>query len=161
MPGLIAAALLSSLGWAKAEPGHAPAKANPPSSASACAPGKDGILVRVHGVESSEGQIVAVLYGDNPSYFLKNGKRLARGIVPARPGTVTLCLGNPGPGTYAVAVFHDADSDLHLGRDMFGLPDEGWGLSNNPPFRMRKPKFQEAAFRAPAGVFTIDITLSY
>jgi uncharacterized protein (DUF2141 family) len=152
-----------------AGPGPAAAKSSPTRSGpEAVADASDGcradgnaILVRVHGVRNADGQVVAVLYGNDPESFLKNGKRLARTVVPASAETVSLCLSSPGQGTFAVAAFHDEDSDLHLSKDFFGLPAEGWGLSNNPPFKLRKPRFQEAAFQVHPGVFVIDINLRY
>lgn len=153
--------MLAASPWASAK---SPTRSGPEAVADAeagCRADGNAILVRVHGVRNTNGQVVAVLYGDDPAAFLKNGKRLARAVVPASAETVSLCLPTQGSGTYAVAVFHDEDSDLHLGKGLFGLPDEGWGLSNNPPFKMRKPRLEEAALRAEPGVFAIDITLGY
>jgi uncharacterized protein (DUF2141 family) len=130
-------------------------------AAGGCRADGNAILVRVHGVRNTGGQVVAVLYGDDPDNFLKNGKRLARTVVPAAEGTVALCLTSPGQGTFAVAAYHDEDGDMRLSKDFFGLPAEGWGLSNNPAFKLRKPRFDEAAFQVQRGVFVIDINLRY
>jgi uncharacterized protein (DUF2141 family) len=119
------------------------------------------VLVRVKGVRSGQGFVVAVLYGDQPEDFLKKGKRLARLRVAARQGRVELCLPAPGPGVYAVAVYHDENGDKKLGRSWLGLPVEGYGLSNNPPPAWRWPRHSDAAFRLPGDHVILDVELRY
>ena len=49
------------------------------------------------------------------------------------------------PGNYAIAAFHDANSNQRL--DTFlGIPREGYGFSGNPAFKPRAPRFSECAF---------------
>lgn len=133
----------------------------PVSAATTCPAGPASVLVRVNGVRSSQGFVVATLYGDQPEDFLKKGKGLARLRVPARTGRVELCLPAPGPGLYAVAVYHDENGDKKLGRSWSGLPTEGYGLSNNPPPAWRWPQHSDAAFRLPGDHLILDVDLRY
>lgn len=119
------------------------------------------IAVRVHGVRSSHGELVAVLYGENPDDFLKKGRRLARERVPARAGSATVYLTAPAPGLYAVAIYHDENGNRKFDRRWFGLPAEGFGVSNNPRFILRQPTHAESAFRVGAGRTAVDISLRY
>jgi uncharacterized protein (DUF2141 family) len=132
-----------------------------PVSAATCAAEPASVLVRVNGVRSSQGFVVAVLYGDQPEDFLKKGKGLARLRVAARTGRVELCLPAPGPGLYAVAVFHDENGDKKLGRSWLGLPTEGYALSNNPPPAWRWPRHSDAAFRLPGNHVVLEVDLRY
>lgn len=50
-------------------------------------------------------------------------------------------------GTYAVAVFHDANGNGKLDTAM-GIPKEGFAFSRNPKMRMRAPRFNEASFES-------------
>jgi uncharacterized protein (DUF2141 family) len=136
--------------------------AAPVSTAATCdEAARASVLVRVNGVRSSQGFVEAVLYGDQPEDFLKKGKRLARQRVAARPGQVVLCLPAPGPGVYAVAVYHDENGDTKLGRSWLGLPTEGYGLSNNPPPVWRWPQHADSAFRLPGDRVVLDVDLRY
>jgi uncharacterized protein (DUF2141 family) len=135
--------------------------AGPLGAAPTCETARASVLVRVNGVRSSQGWVVAVLYGDQPEDFLKKGKRLARLRVEARKGQVELCLPAPGPGVYAVAVYHDENGDTKLGRSWLGLPTEGYGLSNNPPPAWRWPRHSEAAFKLPGDRVVVDVDLRY
>jgi uncharacterized protein (DUF2141 family) len=124
-----------------------------------CERAASSVLVQVQGVRSSKGTLVAVLYGDNPSEFLKKGARVARERVPARPGSVAVCLEAPRPGLYAVAVYHDENDNHRFDRAWTGLPSEGFGVSNNPRPFLRAPTHGESAFEVGAGhrVMTIDL----
>jgi uncharacterized protein (DUF2141 family) len=34
-------------------------------------------------------------------------------------------------GTYALSIFHDVDNDNKLSTNLLGMPNEGYGFSNN------------------------------
>ena len=121
----------------------------------------NAMLVRVNGVRSGQGTLIAVLYGDKPEEFLKKGGRVTRERTPARPGTVTLCLSAPRPGTYAVAVYHDENDNHKFDRSWTGLPSEGFGVSNNPKPLMRAPTLSESAVQVKAGYQVVNIDLRY
>lgn len=132
------------------------------SNALAACQSSDGeIEVRVDAVRSAAGSIVAVLYGDNPADFLKKGKRLDKAFEPAREGLVSVCLTAPAPGMYAVAVYHDENGNEKFDKTWIGLPDEGYGISNNPKIFMSAPAFNEAKFEALNGPTVIDIVVNY
>jgi uncharacterized protein (DUF2141 family) len=126
-----------------------------------CEESESPVLVQVHGVRSSQGALVAVLYGDNPADFLKKGKRLASERVPARTGSVTLCLEASRPGRYALAVYHDENDNKRFDRSWMGLPEEGFGVSNNPGSRLRAPTHAEATFEVGAGRTVVSVVLRY
>ncbi|MBC6444964.1 MAG: DUF2141 domain-containing protein [Alphaproteobacteria bacterium GM202ARS2] len=51
-------------------------------------------------------------------------------------------------GTYAIAVFHDADGDDVFARNFLGIPIESYGFSRNAePGWFSAPEFDDAAFR--------------
>lgn len=127
----------------------------------ACEQASSGMLIQVHGVRSDKGTLVAVLYGDKPDEFLKKGARLARQRVPARPGSVALCLETPRPGLYAVAVYHDENDNRKFDRSWTGLPSEGFGVSNNPQPFLRAPTHGESAVRVETGHRVVNIDLRY
>jgi uncharacterized protein (DUF2141 family) len=135
--------------------------ATPLAASPVCDGARASVLVRVNGVRSSQGFVVAVLYGDQPDDFLKTGKRLARERVAARPGQVEVCVRAPGPGVYALAVFHDENGDMKLGRSWLGLPSEGYGLSNNPPPGWRWPRHADSAFKLAGEQVILHVDLRY
>jgi uncharacterized protein (DUF2141 family) len=139
----------------------APAPA--PSAPSPAPPGDAGvrIVVRVHGVRSSGGEVVAVLYGNNPDDFLRAGKRVARVRTPAAMGVLVLELSAPRSGRYAIAVYHDENGNRKLDTGLTGVPTEGFGFSNNPRIWLRPPRLEDVAFTVDSRPIAVDIDLRY
>lgn len=65
--------------------------------------------------------------------------------VPATGRTVRCSFGTVKPGTYAVKVFHDINSDGELNTSWIGWPQEPYGFSNDAPVNMGPPSFKLAA----------------
>jgi uncharacterized protein (DUF2141 family) len=67
-----------------------------------------------------------------------------------------LCLRIPGPGTYALTVLHDRDSNRK-----FGLSTDGVGFSSNPRLGMSKPRAEATRFVAGAGLTPVTVRMNY
>ena len=74
-------------------------------------------------------------------------------------GVATFRFTDIPPGTYAIGVFHDANSNGKLDTFM-GIPREGYGFSRNPPFRPRAPRWDEAQIVVSDGS-KVQISLRY
>lgn len=107
---------------------------------------------------SAQGILAVELYEENAPDFLTARARLHRIRVPAEADQQTVCFDAPAPGQYAVATYHDLDADRRFDRKWF-LPDEPFGLSNNPRLRLRKPRFEEAAFTVGEEGASVSIAL--
>ena len=101
-------------------------------------------------------------FPDWPSLLDADVKAIERAIQPAvAQGTVDVCLTAPEPGTYAVAVYHDENANVKFDKNWFGLPVEGYGISNNPTFFLRAPAFDEAKFEALVGPTIVPVEVRY
>lgn len=127
----------------------------------ACDRNSTAIDVRVHGVRSDRGNIMFVLYGDNPDDFLVKGKKILRQRIPAKRGTVGFCVMAPKAGVYAAAVYHDENGNAKFDRNVIGLPGEGGGFSNNPSLFLFSPSHEQAAFHVSNSQTRLEIQLSY
>jgi len=125
----------------------------------ACAADETAVTLVVENVAVGRGMIRAALYDNDPEHFTKSEAALVQAAAPAREGETELCLPVSQPGTYAITVFHDQNSNGKLEKNFIGLPTEPWGISNNPPFRLSRPKLAEAAFEVPEGGTTTRITV--
>ena len=65
--------------------------------------------------------------------------------LPANGRTVRCSFGSVKPGTYAVKVFHDINSDGELNTSWIGWPQEPYGFSNDAPVNMGPPSFKLAS----------------
>ncbi len=68
---------------------------------------------------------------------------------------------NLQPGSYAVAILHDANSDDKVNRNFIGIPLEGFGFSRNPIIRTGPPKFNDAVVLVAGPSTNIQIQLNY
>lgn len=99
------------------------------------------LYVNVTNINAAKGLIAVTLYPDIRSRFLAKRGSLYVGRVPAQAPTTRVCIYVPKAGTYAIAVYHDADSSRKFNRTGVGLPKEGFGFSNNPPVFLGMPAF--------------------
>ena len=138
----------------------APAQAALGPDAAACSAGanRPALLVSVNGFKNRVGKLRIQLYGNNPSDYLVRGKKLKRIDLPVtRAGAMNVCVAVPRPGTYAVAVRHDADNNGETGWN------DGGGFSNNPKLSILKlkPSLRSTAVAVGTGVKVVTVVLNY
>jgi uncharacterized protein (DUF2141 family) len=124
-------------------------------------PSATRLLVRVENVKSNRGLVAVTLYTDVRRKFLAKRGSLYVGRVPARQGRTEICIHVPRPGIYAIAVYHDADSDRSFDRTGLGLPAEGFGFSNNPPTFLGLPNFGSVRIPVPRSGTRTLVRLKY
>jgi len=151
VPRLAAAALAACLS------SHAAAE----SPACTGHPSATRLYVDVDNVTSSDGLIAVTLYADDASKFLAHHGSLYVGRVPAKSGTTTVCIYVPATGTYALAVYHDANANRKFDRTAIGLPAEGFGFSNNPRVFLGMPAWRSVRLAVPRGDMHTRIRLRY
>jgi uncharacterized protein (DUF2141 family) len=104
------------------------------------------LTITVDNVRNSKG-VVGVLVFRSPQGWPEKVDHAIRSIaVPAHPGITTLALYDLPSGTYAVVALHDENENMRLDKSFFGMPKEGWGMSNNPKARASAPSFSRARF---------------
>jgi uncharacterized protein (DUF2141 family) len=114
-------------------------------------------------VRTSTGQICLSLYS-GPKGFPKGGTDsdlLISKCTPIANGAATLKFGDLKPGKYAITAFHDANSDGKMNKNSFGMPEEGFGFSNNPEIGFSAPSFNETEFQISNTKAVIPIKLRY
>jgi len=106
----------------------------------------DNLTVIVSGCKSQKGQIFIALY-DNQNDFPVFGKQLIGEIVPlSKKPRNEFTIKKLPHKTYAIAVFHDINSNGKLDRNALGLPLEPYGFSNNARSTFSAPSFSQASF---------------
>jgi uncharacterized protein (DUF2141 family) len=123
--------------------------------------GDTTLTVQVSGMDAPKGQVAITIYGSNPRKFLAPGAKLARQRIKTVAPVSEACFDLPGPGIYAVAVYHDANANSDFDRSPLGMPAEGFGFSNDAPTRFGLPSFDSVKFTAKAGSNLMRIKLRY
>lgn len=103
------------------------------------------LTVTVEGARSAEGPVMFALY-DSADGFGSSDRRLHAQMAPAaQPGGATAVFRGLPAGRYALAVFHDANGNGKLDRNLLGMPTEAYGFSNNAMGVASAPSFEQAA----------------
>jgi uncharacterized protein (DUF2141 family) len=124
---------------------------------------KPNLEVTFQELRNSTGQVCLSLYS-GPKGFPKGGTDsdlLSSKCTPIANGIATLSFGDLKPGKYAITAFHDANSDGKMNKNSFGMPEEGFGFSNNPEIGFSAPSFSETEFQVSDTKAVVPIKLRY
>jgi len=114
------------------------------------------LIVDIRGLRASTGGVRVQLYEE--AGFLEKGRWIARVEAPASGRrNVQVCIPVPRPGTYGVAVRHDANAN---GKSDGG---DGGGFSRDPKLSILhlKPGFTQVAIPVAAGTSRVAVTMNY
>jgi uncharacterized protein (DUF2141 family) len=137
--------------------------ASPAAAQGECTGPKSAVrlYVNVSNVNVGRGLIAVTLYPDDRRRFLAKRGSLYVGRVQAEAPATRVCIYVPGPGTYALAVYHDADSSRKFNRHGIGMPAEGFGFSNNPPLFLSMPAFSRVRISVDRDNMETNVRLRY
>jgi|ERR1039457_130411 uncharacterized protein (DUF2141 family) len=123
---------------------------------SAQTPRTGALTVKITGLRNADGNIRVALRRDENT--IVDAK-----IVDIDPKTLTaqVVFENLPEGPYGVAVIHDENKNGKLDMDEMGMPEEGYGHSNNPAKRAGPPNFDETKFSVTSTGTSIEIKLIY
>jgi uncharacterized protein (DUF2141 family) len=115
--------------------------------------------VRVTGLKSTDGNLIACVWKEKSGFpTCQKSRSAVKQTVKVTGTSMTVRFNNLSPGSYAVTVQHDADSDGKLKTNFIGMPKEGVGVSNNPG---GIPKWDKAQMRLNSGANTAAVTIRY
>jgi len=103
------------------------------------------------------GQLMLLLCPTKEAYDTDKG--CVPRVVKADGRTVSITCADLKPGTYAVKVFHDINSDRKLNTNWVGWPQEPFGFGNDAPIKMGPPSFEAAAVPVKEGRQTTRVNL--
>ena len=114
------------------------------------------LTIHVDDVKAAGGTIEVALY-NSAGAFLKTAVGTASTAAAAAGNTVV--LKDLPAGDYAFVLFHDANSDGKLNKNMLGIPTEDYAFSNNALGKMGPPSFEQSRFALPAAGAAMRVTL--
>lgn len=101
------------------------------------------LSIEIKGMNSSKGNISLALY-DNKEDFPSINKTFRSKVQNAKNKTIVFDELNSG--TYAVAVYHDENGNGVLDKNIFGVPTEKYGFSNDAREKFSYPAYSSASF---------------
>ncbi len=120
---------------------------------------QNGIRVEIRGVENEDGQVFIGLFNNNEG-FPDKGREYKGMFVKAETGTVHHTFTEIPSGDYAIAIFHDSNTNGKLDKNFLGIPKEGYGFSSNATATFGAPSFEKAKFQV-TDTYTAKIQMKY
>ena len=102
------------------------------------------VKLNISGIKHGQGQFLIQIFQGESNY--NQNKPYQAKAVNAKQNTLSVNFENVEAGEYAIRYFHDENSDGKLDKNLFGMPTEGYGFSNNPKINFGPPSFSDMAF---------------
>lgn len=115
------------------------------------------LTVEVRNIET-KGEMHLAIYNDEDVFENDSGEKggAANGIIDGviedvHAGTATYSFELPD-GAYAIGIFVDVNYNNKMDRNIFGIPKEQYGFSNDARGRFGPPSFKDASFTVSGDV---------
>ncbi|MCJ8280589.1 MAG: DUF2141 domain-containing protein [Rivularia sp. ALOHA_DT_140] len=120
------------------------------------------LTVAIKGIKNQKGQICLRIYESKRGFPLGNSSKSKSRCMKITGNSLQQKFTDLKKGTYAVAVIDDQNGNNKLDRDFLGIPEEGFGISNNPIVSVKTgtPKFEKVSFSLKQNQ-TIEIVMKY
>jgi uncharacterized protein (DUF2141 family) len=112
-------------------------------------------------LRNDKGQVLCALFSSAEVFPKKPDKAVVRLTAKIVERQAVCDFTAVAPGTYAVSVVHDENSNGKLDTNFIGMPREGVGASNDAKGHMGPPKFAAASFRYEGGRLDLRIHVNY
>ncbi|MCC5929739.1 MAG: DUF2141 domain-containing protein [Cyclobacteriaceae bacterium] len=117
--------------------------------------------ITVKGLRSDKGKIWLSIFNSEAGFPENHQSAFFTDVIILPNGEKTFWVTGLPIGQYAIALLHDENGNGIMDKNLIGLPTEGYGLSNNPPKKMRAPRFSEAKLELMHSKQEISIEMQY
>lgn len=119
------------------------------------------LTVNITNIKNDTGFIYLALINNESAFLKASDSNALKFKSEIRDNKASFVIDSILYGTYAAVCFHDQNLDGELNRNFFGLPAEGWGISNNPDVKFGPPGWKECKFDILSDSLRIDIIMKY
>ena len=119
------------------------------------------LTIVIEEIREPQGRVHIGVWSD-PDGFAEGDKRIAGASTEVKGDREVLTIKGLAPGTYAIAVYHDANDNGEFDTTLVGLPAEGLGFSNGAWITiLGAPSFEAAAIELKGPGTETVIPLKY
>lgn len=126
-------------------------------------PEKATLTVSIEGIRPGKGEVLVALHNKADSFneHPNNAYRLLKTTADANARSTTVEFADLPVGDYALSVLKDENGNKRMDFSMIGAPKEGYGVSNPPKSKFKRPQFKDSKFRVSGGSNRITIRMVY
>ncbi len=118
------------------------------------------LTIKVTDLRNHKGQLIFGVFAAADGFPTIREKSVNWQIKAADADSVTFIVNLP-PGKYAASVLHDENTNGKMDKNFAGVPEEGYGVTNNPKPSFRAATFKEATFNLPPEGASMVISVQY
>ena len=115
--------------------------------------------VTITNIENVKGDLYIGWYNQSSAFRINEKAVYRKKVTVAHQKQVSVDFTNIPKGKYAIAVFLDENDNYTLDKNIFGIPKEKYGFSNNVLPALRPSTFEESAFEVNHQNLIINIKL--
>ena len=104
------------------------------------------LTLLIKGYEQQQGVTYLSLYDNAENFDSMNGKSIANVQHQIQGDTLSISFNRLSKGEYAISLYHDANNNRKLDRNLLGIPSEQYGFSNDA-VAFGPAKFDKASFK--------------
>ena len=144
-------------------PAPAPAPSQTPTTAPAPVEATSTLIIRVTGIRNAKGKIGVVLFRDGKGFpsDITYAVAARQGEIDPKTLTAKVVFEKLPQGVYAASVLHDENLTGKMEFDAQGIPQSGYGISNNPDTSQGPPTPEQATFKVNQPETAIEIKMVY
>lgn len=116
------------------------------------------LLIRVSGIPSDKGKLLIGIYNKEEG-FMDMTKTYRNITLDARKDQMQISIPDLPAGNYALAIFHDANANGKLDKNMLGIPKEAYGFSNDARGSFGPPSYKDCLFTVGTDKKEISVKL--
>jgi uncharacterized protein (DUF2141 family) len=116
-------------------------------------------IVKISNLENVKGNLYIGWYKDAYAFRINEKAIYREKIIVNNQKELSIVFKNIPRGKYAIAIFLDENDNYKLDKNVFGIPKEKYGFSNNILPALRPATFDESAFKLETQEIVINITL--
>jgi uncharacterized protein (DUF2141 family) len=118
--------------------------------------GAADLTIHIDDVKTASGNLMVAVFNSEGTFLKAPAK--ASGAPAVQTGASVVIQDLP-EGEYAFAVYHDANGNGKMDKNLLGIPTEDYAFSNNALGKMGPPSFASAKFALPAAGANVRVSL--
>ncbi len=118
--------------------------------------GAADLTIVIDDVKLAQGNVMVAVFNSEGNFLKAPAKT---GGAPAAAAGNTVVIKDLPEGEYSFSVYHDANGNGKLDKNLLGIPTEDYAFSNNAVGKMGPPSYASAKFALPAAGASMRVSL--